>query len=159
MKRSIFIQFSFLISFFFLLSVFKGWLNFSFWPLWVGAILGQFLPETDHLIYIFFLRPYELTSQRVRYLLKNGNIKGAIRLISETKEERSNLIFHNLTFEIILFILAFLVITSSDNLIGQGIVLSFLLHLQVSKLINFQKDRTVSIILGFVATIALGFLI
>ena len=133
MKREIFIRLAFLISFFVLLSVVKNWLTLAFWPLWLGGVIGMILPCLDHLIYVFFLAPYELTSQRVIYLVKNKNFLGAFRLLFDTRGERTNLIFHSFIFQIIIFLLAFWLITSSGNLLGKGIMFGLLLHLVIDR--------------------------
>ena len=88
MRREIFIRLSFLISVLILVSIVKHWLALTCWPLWLGGALGLFLPDLDHLVYIFFLGPQELTSQRVVYLIRNRNFRGAVSLLFDTRAER-----------------------------------------------------------------------
>jgi len=139
MRRKLFIHFSFLISFFIFISLFKKWLALSFWPFWLGGIVGTVLPEIDHLIYVFFSNPQEVTSQRVRYLCNNRQFKNCFWLLATTTGERAGLIFHTVLFQVIFFILTFWVLTSSASLFGRGLVLSFCLHLaidQIEEVIN-----------------------
>jgi hypothetical protein len=92
------------------------------------------LPDIDHLVYVFFLSPQELTSQRVNFLVNKKEIKRAVELLYETRSERRGLIFHTFFFQIIFLILTFWLVSSSASLFGRGLVLSFALHLSVDQL-------------------------
>lgn len=143
MKKELLLQFPFLISFLVLVTVFKGWLSFSYWPFWLGGIIGMFFPYVDHFLYVFLLRPYELTSQRVNFLLKEKRYKEVLKLLIDTKFERVDLIIHSVYFQIIFTILTFWVLTSSGSLFGRGIVLSFYLHLLVDQYKDYQNQGSV----------------
>lgn len=106
--------------------------SFSYYSLYIGGLIGLFMPNLDHLLYVFVFKPLELTSQRVKLLLNSKQYKEAINLIYDTKEERSDLIFHSLNFQLIFTVLAFWVITSSGNLFARGLVLGFFLNLALS---------------------------
>ena len=139
MKREIAVHFLFFLAFFVLISLFRNWLNISFWPLWAGGLIGTILPDVDHLIYIYFLRPHELTSQRVNYMLARREVLGVLHLLAQTRSERKRLILHTALFQVIFTLLAFLVVSSSGSLFGKGLVLAFLLHLVVDQLIDLVK--------------------
>lgn len=133
MKREAFIHFAFLISFFIFISLVKKWFSLPYWPFWVGGLIGTLLPDLDHAIYALYLRPQDLSSQRVSYMLQKRNIWATIKFLEETRRERTRLIFHSASFELIFLILTFWVISSSGSVFGQGIVLSFLLHLIIDQ--------------------------
>ncbi len=139
MRREISIHLSFLISFFIFISLFRGWLDVSFWPLWLGGLIGTVLPDLDHLIYVYFLRPHELTSQRVERMVRQARLSDFLRLLAETRGERTKLIFHTLFFQLIFLGLTFLVITSSASLLGRGLVLAFSLHLLIDQIVNLVE--------------------
>ena len=145
MKKEISVHFFAYFAFFILISLIRGWWSLDpaqmlpFVPFWLGGILGTVLPDVDHLIYVYFLRPQELTSQRVDFMTSNGNVKGAISLLYSTRSERTHLIFHTAFFQIIFFILTFLVVTSSSGLFGRGLVLAFCLHLLVDQLVDLRS--------------------
>ena len=120
-------------------SLVKGWLNLSYWPFWLGGVVGTLLPDLDHFVYIFFLRPQELTSQRATAMLKKRDIIATLRLLSETRYERTKIISHTATFQAIFVVLAFLVISSSGNVFGRGLVLAFLLHLIIDQLVDLRE--------------------
>lgn len=144
MKKELFIHFAYLFPLVVFVSLFKGWLNLSYWPFWLGAAFGTLLPDVDHFIYILFLRPYELTSQRATAMLQKRDVMATLRLLSETRYERTKIIFHTATFQTIFVILAFLVISSSDSIFGRGLVLSFMLHMIVDQLVDLRDMGNLS---------------
>ncbi len=145
MTKEVLIHFSLLIVLFALLTLFRGLIPnsletlFLVLPLWIGGVMGTLLPDIDHLIYVRFLKPQELTSQRVEHLAVNKDLKGAVTLLSATSSERTQLIFHTAFFQIIFVVLTFLVVTSSASFLGRGLVLGFSLHLIVDQLTDMRK--------------------
>jgi len=138
MKRELFIHFSFWFAFFVFLAVLKHYFALGYWPFWLGGIVGVVLPDLDHIIYVYFVKPQELTSQRVNYLVNKGDLWRSIELLYETRNERMGLIFHTIFFQLIFFVLTFWTMSSSGSLFGRGIVLSFILHLSVDQLIDLN---------------------
>lgn len=138
MKKEILIHFSFLILLFALISLIRRYLNLSYWPFWVGGLVGTLLPDLDHLLYVFFLKPEDLTSQRVNYMLGKRDLWGSLNLLAETRSERVKLIFHTSLFQIIFAVLSFWVMTSSGSLFGRGLVLAFLLHLVIDQMVDLR---------------------
>ena len=104
------------------------------WILLLGVFIGVVLPEIDNLIYVFFINPQELTSQRASYLFKRGNIISAIRLLKETKLGRKTLVFHSDIFLIIVLVLGFWLLTSSASFLGKGIIWGMTANLVVDRL-------------------------
>jgi len=144
MKKEIFVHLSFLVSFLILTSLLKGWFSLSYWPFWIGGIIGTALPDIDHLLYVFFLRPQELTSQRVSYMVGKRDLLGSMNLLAETRAERTKLIFHTATFQLIFLVLTYFVLTSSGSLLGRGIVMAFSLHLLVDEAVDFTDMGSLS---------------
>ena len=136
MRREIFVRLSFLISVLILVSIVKHWLALTCWPLWLGGALGLFLPDLDHLVYIFFLGPQELTSQRVVYLIRNKNFRGAVSLLFDTRAERGDLVLHSNFAFVVILIFTFWMLTSSGSLPGVGLVLGMTVHLLVDRIKN-----------------------
>lgn len=139
MRRELFIHFAFWFSFFVFISIFRGYLTLNSWPLWFGGLVGTLLPNVDHLIYVFFLNPQELTSQRVNFLLKRKEISRVFTLLSETRPERKNLIFHTFIFQLIFFAVAVFILTSSNSIFARGLVLAFMLHLSIDQIIDLKS--------------------
>jgi hypothetical protein len=113
--------------------------NLSNWPFLLGALIGTILPDIDHVVYVYYLRPYEVTSQRVMYDVKKGKLMESWNLLSNTRSERNNLILHTILFQILFLVLSFLVVTSSPSLLGKGLVLAFLLHLLVDEYLDLKQ--------------------
>ena len=142
MKRELFIHFAFCVSFFILISIFRNHLNLNYWPFWLGGVIGTFLPDIDHLVYVFFLSPQELTSQRVNFLLGRREVKRMIELLYETRNERKDLVFHSILFQLIFFALTFFILTSSTSIFAKGLVLSFSLHLSMDQIIDLVEIKS-----------------
>ncbi len=140
MRREVFLHIAFLVTFFILVSLFRGWFDVSYWPFWLGGIIGTFLPDVDHLVYVYFLRPHELTPQRANQMLGERRFGEAAKFLAQTKGERETLVFHTILFQIIFLILTFLVVTSSGSLFGTGLVLSFSLHFLVDQMMDLKAE-------------------
>ncbi|EKD62253.1 MAG: hypothetical protein ACD_52C00256G0007 [uncultured bacterium] len=143
MKKELLIHFGAAATYVLLITIFKGWFDLKYFELWVGAVIGTLLPDVDHLLYIY-LRPHELTSQRVSRKLETLSVFEVLDLLAMTRSERSKLIFHAAPFQALMLILTFLVVTSSNSLLGMGLTVAFLLHLLVDQLLDLmsQKDLT-----------------
>jgi hypothetical protein len=113
--------------------------NLSWLPLVIGVIIGTILPDVDHIIYVYYLRPYEVTSQRVMSEIRRGQLMQSWDLLSATRSERTNLIFHTAWFQVLLIALAFLAVSSSSSLMGRGLVIAFLLHLVVDEVMDLRQ--------------------
>jgi len=143
-KKELFTHFLFAVPFFILLTLVKGWLHLAYWQFWVGGVIGTILPYADHFIYVYFLAPHELTSQRVASYVTQRKIGSALDLAFATTEERSKLIFHRAYFQIIFLILTFWVVTSSGSLLGRGIVLAFSLHLIIDQMEELLRVKNLN---------------
>ncbi len=108
--------------------------------LWLGALIGIFLLDIDHLLYLLVINPHELTSQRVKRFFQQRKIKEALILIGDTVEERDRMPLHNAFFQVVLYVLCFFVLTSSANLFGAGLVMGMAFHL--------LKDETFHLFFG-----------
>lgn len=136
MRRELFIHFAFWFSFFVLISLVKHFLSLSYWPFWLGGLVGVILPDIDHLIYVYFIKPTDLTSQRVNYLVNKNQLWRSVQLLYETRSERRGLIFHTIFFQLIFFVLTFWLMSSSASIFGKGLVLSFALHISIDQLVD-----------------------
>lgn len=100
------------------------------------------MPDLDHIIYVFFTGPQELTSQRVGFLWGRKQYKRIIELLYETRSERRGLIFHTIFFQVIFLILTFWIMSSSASLFGKGLVLSFALHLSIDQIADIAEMKS-----------------
>ena len=144
MKRELFIHIAFWFSFFVLISLFKHLFSLSYWPFWLGGLAGVFMPDLDHLVYVFFIAPQELTTQRVGFLWGKKEYRRLIELLYETRSERHGLIFHTIFFQLIFFILTFWMMSSSASLFGRGLVLSFALHISIDQLVDLTEIKSLN---------------
>lgn len=127
--------------YFLLVSVLHWKIDLNLLWLWLGALAGTFLLDIDHLIYWFISHPEEEDSRQARVLLKTENFKGLYLLLKRTHEWHDRLIFHTATFQIILLILSFYVLTSGGSFFGSALVLSMNLHLLKDEWFDFLGSR------------------
>jgi hypothetical protein len=138
MRRELFIHFSFWFSFFVLIAVIRHYFALPYWSFWLGGLVGIVMPDLDHLIYVYFIKPTDLSSQRINYLVNKKVLLRSVELMYETRTERRGLIFHTIFFQLIFFVLTFWMLSSSGSYFGKGLVLSFILHLSVDQLIDLN---------------------
>jgi hypothetical protein len=142
MKRELFIHFSFWFFFFVVIAVINKYFALPYWSFWLGGLVGIVLPDVDHLIYVYFIKPTDLTSQRISYLLNKKALLRSVELVYEAKEERKGLIFHTIFFQLIFFVLTFWMLSSSGSYFGKGLVLSFILHLSIDQLKDLNDSKS-----------------
>jgi len=140
MKREVLIHSSFLFTFFIFVHLVKKWFSLSYYPFWIGGILGTILPDIDHLLYVSVIKPQEPLSLKVREMFKNKQYVLAIKLLESGRGSLVGLVFHSAGFQLLFVILAFLVVTSSGSIFGRGLVLAFSLHLLVDQLSDLMAS-------------------
>lgn len=138
MKKEVLNNLIYLFIYFVFVTLFNKLFSFTYWPFYIGGLVGLFMPNLDHLLHVFVFKPFELTSQRVSILIKEKRYKEALILLYDTKNERNDLIFHTTNFQLIFAVLTFWVISSSGNLFGRGLVLGFFLNLVIKSRLIFM---------------------
>ncbi len=139
MKKDLLTHFAFMVALFVLISLYKDWLRLEFLPFWFGGILGTFLPDIDHLIYVYVLKPNEVVSQKVTNLLSERKFFQSWNMLATMRSERKDLLFHTAYFQILFIIFALLITTSSGSLLGRGLVLAFMLHLLIDEVVDLME--------------------
>ncbi|MBN1168568.1 hypothetical protein JXA63_01620 [Candidatus Woesebacteria bacterium] len=139
LKKEVFTHFSFMISFFILISLYRKWFDVYYIPFWFGGILGTLLPYADQLIYVYLIKPADTSSQRITAMLGRQDLLGAAKSLVEIRYHRDELIFHNAQFQLLFLILTFFVVSSSGSVFGWGIVLAFSLHLFIDQIIDLVE--------------------
>lgn len=145
MKKDILNNFVFLVIYFLLITLVKRYFSFYYCLFWIGGITGLFLANVDHLLHVFIFKPHELTSQRIMALVRARRIKEALVLLYDTGNERTDLIFHSFNFQIIFLVLTFWLMSSSGNIFGRGLALSFLLSLVIYLLKKYVSGEIILI--------------
>lgn len=143
MKKDVINHLSYFVSYFVFLVIANSLYSLAYWPLLIGGIVGLFICYADHLLHIFVFNPQELTSQRIIQLVKKKQYKIALKLLYNTNDERKNLVFHTIQFQIIFAILTFWVVSSSGSLFARGLVLSYFLSLVIYNLKKMIKKEII----------------
>lgn len=140
MKKELLIHlFSFGLVFLLITLAKSPWFDKELTLFWLGGVLGTLLLDTDHLTYAFFWRPHELTPQRTMRLINQKRYWSAILLLAGSRQERTQLLAHTVSFQALFAILSFLAVTSSTSILGKGLVLGFFLHSLVDQALDFQE--------------------
>ncbi|HUW24862.1 MAG TPA: hypothetical protein VMW04_04610 [Patescibacteria group bacterium] len=122
-------------------SLLRSEFNLNLVWLWLGALSGTFLLDIDHFLFWFWTQPEAEESVRARVLLKVRNYRGLYSLLKQTHEGHNRLIFHSATFQAILLLLAFYVLTASNSLFGAGLVVAMNLHLLKDEWFDWWRGR------------------
>jgi hypothetical protein len=141
MKKEVINHFLYLLGYLILIVILNSLYSLKYYPLILGALVGIFLPYIDHLLHVYFISPQELNSQRIKYMILQKQIKGALQLLYETAGERTNLAFHTLNFQLIFIVLTFWIISSSGSYFGKGLVLAFFLSLFLQNLRKYLNKE------------------
>lgn len=143
MKKDLIVHFTFATAFFAAITLLQGWFDISYLSFWLGAVLGTVLPDADHLFYVYLLRPQEATSKEAVSLMSERKLLKTWDLLASTRTQRINLLFHSAHFQLIFLIFAIWIITSSQSLLGKGIVLAFMLHLLIDQVMDLMETKNI----------------
>jgi len=138
MKKDLAIHFTFALALFVLITLFRDWLSVGFMAFWIGGIIGTLLPDVDHLIYVYILKPNEAASQKVASLVSQKQIIKTWDTLASTRTDRKGLLIHTASFQVLFLIFSVLIITSG-SLIGMGIALGFILHLILDEVVDLVE--------------------
>lgn len=115
--------------YFFLVSLFNFNLGWSLLLFWLGALLGTFLLDVDHLLLGLNPETQAEWAREFRELWRQKKYWAAVLVTAETHFEHRRLVFHSALVQPILLILAFFVLSSTGSLFGAGLIMSLNLHL------------------------------
>jgi hypothetical protein len=143
-KREGFNKFIAVIVLLIVLTLVKKWFNFSSALVWLGVLVGYYLPFFDHLFYAYIVRPDLEISRNIRSLVSIKKIKKLITYVNETKDQRDKLIIHTAYFQMIFSLLTFFILSSSMSLFGRGLVYGFCLKLLTEELYEYFDKKDLS---------------
>ena len=141
MKKDLITHFIYMLAFLILVALYRQWIALEYLPLLFGGIIGTLLPDIDHLIYIYLLKPNESMSKEVTNLVEKRNFLKSWNILANTRAERKNLVIHSAHFQLIFLAFAFFVITSTGSLLGRGLVLAFALHILIDQIIDYMETK------------------
>ncbi len=150
MKKLYVTKIFFLIGFFLAVSVIRSfyssgnWFTSDFVLFWAGGFLGLVLADIDHIIYVYYLKPQDVTSKEVGSMMVKKKYRASMELLAKTRRERTGHIFHTAVFQLILLGFAVFVITSSGSLFGRGMVLGMVLGLLVDQASDLVETGTIN---------------
>jgi len=139
---------------YFLLVAIARWrFDLSLIWLWLGAFLGTFLLDIDHLLYWFVTHQEEEDSKEAERIVRDkmratkgfGRIKEIIKdfyaLLQRVHSSHSRLIFHSVVGQTILFVLAIYIVTSGGSVLGSALIMAANLHLLKDEWADFGRNK------------------
>lgn len=107
----------------------------------VGFVIGSLVLELDHFIYWYFLDPKNQESIIAKNLIKQKKYKKIIKLIGDTAQFHTSLIFHHFIFQTILLIITFFVFTSTSSVLAKSIVFFTNTNLVIKQIYQLSSDK------------------
>ena len=142
MKKDLATHFVFAAAFFILFSVYRNWLDVSYSPFWIGALIGTLLPDIDYLIYIYALKPNEASSRQATTLISQRKVTQSWDMLMSEFRQRKGLLVHNASFQVLFLVFSIWMVTSG-NLLGMGVVLAFMLHLLLDQVMDLVELKSI----------------
>lgn len=115
--------------YFFTLCVLRFTIDINLLWIWLGAIVGTFILDLDHLIYWYILNPEVEDSVLARALIKNKDFRGTYRLLQKTHQSHTKLVFHTVLLQLVLLVLAIYLLSSGGSFFGSALIMAANLHL------------------------------
>ena len=126
-----------------LLTIVKSWFDYAYAIVWLGVLIGYYLPFVDHLFYAFIVRPNSDVSRNIRSLFSIRKFRQLVTYVNETADQRERLIIHTAYFQAVFMLLTFYILSSSSSLFGRGLVYGFSLKLFVEQLFEFYANQNI----------------
>ena len=111
-----------------LISLFRWPFGFEIVWWWFGGLFGLFLYNLDHVIYLLWQAPKEVTAIEFKKLLVERKIKNAFALLCQTNQERTRLVGHSVIFQLALVVVTFFAVSSTASLFGKGLVMGMFFY-------------------------------
>jgi len=133
--------------YFFVVSVLRFRLDWNLLGLWLGALLGTFFLDIDHLIYWFVTNAEKSDSIEAKKTVETksfsikGKIKELYRILKVNHDSHTRLVFHSVVGQAILLILAFYLLTSGGSIFGSAFIISINLHLLKDEWFDFFDGK------------------
>jgi len=139
MKKKIIDQITVTIIFLLILTFLRFKLDLSLIPLWLGGLIGTVILESDYLFQVFLVQPELPVAQEAKKLVREGRYVAAVSMVYNRTDEIQHLTFHTIFFQVIFYLFAFFITTSSGSVLGQALVLSALLNLEVKQIKEIRE--------------------
>ena len=111
---------------------------------WLGGLVGTFLIDLDHWLYLLVIHPNHPGTLKLKAFLSQKQYQNAWNFFYQTRPERRRLAFHSALFQPAFYVLIFFVVTSTTNQFGVAMVMVMALQLlyeELSLLLSDQDDQ------------------
>ncbi|RLC35703.1 hypothetical protein DRH14_00185 [Candidatus Shapirobacteria bacterium] len=116
---------------------------YLYFHLFLGLSLGTFFIDIDHFLYWFLLQPQLEESRLAKLLIKQKQYKKLFQLLEATHDSHQSLIFHHLTTQITLVLLATFVLSSTNSPFAIAFLIATSIHLSIDQIhILFRPNQS-----------------
>lgn len=133
-----------LIVYFLAVITLRGWLGPSYILIYFGYLAGLVMPYLDFFLYAFIIKPDSNYSKSLRNVIDRRDLKSIIPLFDFSKVDKNFLIIYSALFQIVLFVLALFITTSSASHFGRGVVLSFYASVCIKYIYHYLAKDDIS---------------
>lgn len=124
------------------ISLYRGLLDLSILPLWIGGILGLLMPDLDKLYYTYVVNPKTKNNLSKDQFLANRD-EFENKVYDDAKNSSLVTLFHTANFQLFFVVLGFFVVSSTASMLGKGVVVGFLLHLLVEQVMTYLRSKNI----------------
>ena len=113
-----------------------------FVELFLGFIVGNIIIELDHFVYWYFLEPNSSESIIAKDLIKQKKLKKIIKMVGDTAQFHTSLIFHHITFQLVLTFISIFIFTSTSSQTAKTLVFFAGINLLIKQFYDLAKNKT-----------------
>src|SRR3989344_689029 len=139
MKKDLLTHFTFTAAIFILVTLLKGWFDLVYLSFWIGGVIGTLLPDIDYLIHVYLLNPQSSDARTTAQLISQKKVTRTWEMVAHARNQNSELLFHTISFQLVFWVFAIFVITSTGSILAKGIVLAFSLHLTIDQATDLME--------------------
>lgn len=145
MRKDVLTHFTFAIALFIIITVIKNWFDIMYVTFWIGGVIGTLLPDIDYLINVYVLNPDREESKVTADMVSQKRVAGVWERVAQARKGKTELLFHTIIFQLIFWVFAVYVLSSTGSLLAKGIVLAFALHLIIDQLTDLMETGSLSL--------------
>lgn len=124
--------------------IFRLRIDFGIITFLMGALLGPLILELDYFCQVFLVQPDLPVAQEAKSLMKTKKYQEMFWIVLSRKNEIKELTFHTIFFQAIFTFFSIFVVTSTNSMLGKGIVLSLLLTLLTKQYYEIRQAGSLS---------------
>ena len=107
----------------------------------LGSLMGTFILDLDYIFFTYIVEPEHYFSKNVLESVRNKNYLGALQYIDYHKKELRNLPLHSALFQVSLMVLAFYILSSSQEVLGKSFCLAIIVQMFFEEAKDYAENK------------------